>query len=119
MPYLADGTPVEIILNPIGVPSRMNVGQVLETHLGRAAKALGFRVISPVFDGAESSAIEDALARTWIVAQAVVRGDSSLGVDSLPQAHIAYAKEWLQRQGYDPDKVFNDSISGYAKEVCE
>src|SRR5437763_4399037 len=51
MPFLSDGTPVEIVLNPLGVPSRMNVGQVLETHLGVAAKALGFRVATPVFDG--------------------------------------------------------------------
>lgn len=51
MPYLSDGTPVEICLNPLGVPSRMNVGQVLETHLGVAAKALGFKVGTPVFDG--------------------------------------------------------------------
>lgn len=51
MPYLADGTPVDIVLNPLGVPSRMNVGQLLETHLGIAAKALGFKVATPVFDG--------------------------------------------------------------------
>ena len=51
MPFLADGTPVDIVLNPLGVPSRMNVGQVLETHLGVAAKALGFKVATPVFDG--------------------------------------------------------------------
>ncbi len=51
MPFLPDGTPVEIVLNPLGVPSRMNVGQVLETHLGIAAKVLGFRVATPVFDG--------------------------------------------------------------------
>ena len=51
MPYLSDGTPVEICLNPLGVPSRMNVGQVLETHLGVAAKALGFTVATPIFDG--------------------------------------------------------------------
>src|SRR5450631_3008696 len=51
MPYMPDGTPVEIVLNPLGVPSRMNVGQVLETHLGIAAKALGFKVATPVFDG--------------------------------------------------------------------
>ena len=61
MPYLADGTPVDIILNPIGVPSRMNVGQVLETHLGWAANALGFRAVTPVFDGASDTQIEDAL----------------------------------------------------------
>ncbi len=51
MPFLEDGTPVDIVLNPLGVPSRMNVGQVLETHLGVAAKALGFKVATPVFDG--------------------------------------------------------------------
>ncbi len=66
MPYLADGTPVDIILNPIGVPSRMNVGQVLETHLGWAAGVLGFRAVTPVFDGAEDTSIEDALARAWL-----------------------------------------------------
>ena len=52
MPYLSDGTPVEIVLNPLGVPSRMNVGQILETHLGWAAKILGLTIASPVFDGA-------------------------------------------------------------------
>ena len=51
MPFLDDGTPIDICLNPLGVPSRMNVGQVLETHLGVAAKALGFKVATPVFDG--------------------------------------------------------------------
>ena len=53
MPYLPDGTPVEIVLNPLGVPSRMNVGQILETHLGWAAHALGLYFATPVFDGAD------------------------------------------------------------------
>ena len=57
MPYLADGTPVDILLNPLGVPSRMNVGQILETHLGWAAKNLGFKAITPVFDGATEEEI--------------------------------------------------------------
>src|SRR5207237_10455274 len=70
MPYLADGTPVDIILNPIGVPSRMNVGQVLETHLGWAANALGFRAVTPVFDGASDKLIEDELGRAWLALQA-------------------------------------------------
>ena len=61
MPYLPDGTPVDIILNPIGVPSRMNLGQVLETHLGWAADRLGFKVATPVFDGANEDQIRDAL----------------------------------------------------------
>jgi len=63
MPYLPDGTPVEIVLNPLGVPSRMNVGQILETHLGWAAKALGIKVASPVFDGASEKEIKDLLTK--------------------------------------------------------
>ena len=63
MPFLPDGTPVEIVLNPLGVPSRMNVGQVLETHLGIAAKALGFKVATPVFDGIKEKQIRDYLKR--------------------------------------------------------
>ena len=61
MPYLPDGTPVEIVLNPLGVPSRMNVGQILETHLGWAAKALGLHFATPVFDGASEKEIKNQL----------------------------------------------------------
>jgi len=61
MPYLADGTPVQILLNPLGVPSRMNVGQILETHLGWAGAKLGFRAITPVFNGATEDDIHAAL----------------------------------------------------------
>src|SRR5439155_1664077 len=61
MPYLPDGTPVDIVLNPLGVPSRMNIGQILETHLGWAAQALGIRVATPVFDGAKEDAIKATL----------------------------------------------------------
>ena len=61
MPFLEDGTPVDICLNPLGVPSRMNLGQVLEVHLGMAARALGWKVATPVFDGAKDYEIEDLL----------------------------------------------------------
>jgi DNA-directed RNA polymerase subunit beta len=61
MPYLADGTPVDILLNPLGVPSRMNVGQILETHLGWAAQRLGFKAITPVFDGASEEELRKCL----------------------------------------------------------
>ena len=61
MPFLPDGRPVEILLNPLGVPSRMNVGQILETHLGWAAKVLGFQAITPVFDGCKEDTIHDLL----------------------------------------------------------
>jgi DNA-directed RNA polymerase subunit beta len=63
MPYLPDGTPVEIVLNPLGVPSRMNVGQILETHLGWAAQALGMWFATPVFDGATESEIKNMLTK--------------------------------------------------------
>ena len=59
MPFLADGTPLDIVLNPLGVPSRMNIGQVLEVHLGYAAKALGWKVMTPVFDGAHEEDIRE------------------------------------------------------------
>jgi DNA-directed RNA polymerase subunit beta len=66
MPYVPDGTPVEVVLNPLGVPSRMNVGQILETHLGWAARALGLRVSSPVFDGAAEKEIKDMLKKAGL-----------------------------------------------------
>ena len=62
MPYLPDGTPLQILLNPLGVPSRMNVGQILETHLGWAGAKLGFRAVTPVFDGATEEEINQCLA---------------------------------------------------------
>ncbi len=67
MPYLEDGTPIQIILNPLGVPARMNIGQILETHLGWAAHRLGFRGITSVFDGAHEDEIAAELARAWLM----------------------------------------------------
>ncbi|MHB1422456.1 MAG: DNA-directed RNA polymerase subunit beta [Gemmataceae bacterium] len=66
MPYMADGLPVDILLNPLGVPSRMNVGQILETHLGWAAQKLGFKAITPVFDGATEEEIRKCLKEAGI-----------------------------------------------------
>ncbi|MFH1026163.1 MAG: DNA-directed RNA polymerase subunit beta/beta', partial [Nitrospirota bacterium] len=66
MPFLPDGTPVEIVLNPLGVPSRMNVGQILETHLGWAAKVMGFYVASPVFDGSNELQIKEELRKAGL-----------------------------------------------------
>ena len=66
MPFLPDGTPLEIVLNPLGVPSRMNIGQVLEVHLGRAARELGWKVATPVFDGANEEDIMDALEQAGL-----------------------------------------------------
>jgi DNA-directed RNA polymerase subunit beta len=66
MPYLPDGTPIEIVLNPLGVPSRMNIGQVLETHLGWAAKALGLHMATPVFDGATEGEVLETLEKAGL-----------------------------------------------------
>jgi DNA-directed RNA polymerase subunit beta len=66
MPFTEDGTPVQIMLNPLGVPSRMNVGQVMEVHLGWAAMALGIKVATPVFDGATFDHYSNCFGRGWI-----------------------------------------------------
>ena len=65
MPFLPDGTPLDIVLNPLGVPSRMNIGQVLDVHLGYAAQALGWKVATPVFDGANEEDITATLQAGW------------------------------------------------------
>jgi DNA-directed RNA polymerase subunit beta len=95
MPFLEDGTPVDIILNPLGVPGRMNIGQVLEVHLGWAAKRLGFRSITPVFDGAREEEIEAELARAWMV-------------DEAWRQTAAKAWEWLKEQQYEPETIRDD-----------
>jgi len=117
MPYLPDGTPLDIILNPMGVPSRMNLGQVLETHLGRAAEVLGFHARTPVFDGATDQSIEDALARAWFVEQsgAIDRQDLENGA-----IDWAAVDGWLQERGYSREKLWSKATSnqGVAKEAC-
>jgi DNA-directed RNA polymerase subunit beta len=115
MPFLPDGTPVDIILDPIGVPSRMNIGQVLETHLGWASQILGFRALTPVFDGADDTTIEDALCRAWVVQKAGA-------VDINPHkdttdVKLDVAKEWVNNHGYDGEAVFNESYKGKAREI--
>jgi DNA-directed RNA polymerase subunit beta len=116
MPFLPDGTPVDIILNPIGVPSRMNLGQVLETHLGWAAQLLGFRAVTPVFDGASDAAIEDALGRAWIAQRS---GAVRLEPDNdHPAFKLDMAMNWLKKNGYDGKKVFSDNNPGVASDAC-
>jgi DNA-directed RNA polymerase subunit beta len=120
MPYLADGTPVDIILNPIGVPSRMNVGQVLETHLGWAAGTLGFRAITPVFDGADDVSIEGALARAWLAkeADAIEPGISAETPNWGENLDVSKMEAWLKQHGYDFNKVFDESQPNEAKKAC-
>ena len=120
MPYLEDGTPVEIILSPIGVPSRMNLGQMLETQLGWAAHNLGFRAVTPVFDGATEAAIADAMGRAWIV-----RAAGANGYADVPERHAHVpavdrerVDDWLRGEGYDPDVIFDESQEGPAKRAA-
>jgi DNA-directed RNA polymerase subunit beta len=125
MPFLADGTPIEIILNPLGVPSRMNIGQILETHLGWAADRLGFKAISPVFDGADEEEISAELARAWLIDwawnQAAEKawqwlGDQGEEQQELIDDHEAcslYLGEWLGQNGYDLERLWSDE--GYAR----
>jgi DNA-directed RNA polymerase subunit beta len=116
MPCLSDGTPVDIILNPIGVPSRMNLGQVLETHLGWAARGLNYRAATPVFDGAKDAAIEDGLARLWFAeqAQAVDTGPA----DWSPAIDYTKVERWLADRGFDSSRLFDDQIVGEARAAC-
>ena len=96
MPYLEDGRPVEIILNPLGVPGRMNIGQVLEIHLGWAAERLGFRAITPVFDGAKESEIRAELGRAWMI-------------DKAWKEITERAWEWIQQFEYDPEELEDEN----------
>jgi DNA-directed RNA polymerase subunit beta len=96
MPHLADGTPVDIILSPLGVPGRMNIGQVLETHLGWAARRLGFRAVTPVFDGASEREISAELARAWLT-------------DRAWQVVTDWAWDWLTELEYDLESLKDDS----------
>ncbi len=122
MPFLEDGTPVDIILNPLGVPGRMNIGQILETHLGWAAKRLGFRALVPVFDGASEEEIEAELARAWLVDEAwrqtgkkawtwLAEQNGKYDAESLEdenEVRNLYLEQWLGRKKYDVSRLVHD-----------
>jgi len=120
MPFLEDGTPIDIILNPTGVPGRMNLGQVLETHLGWAARCLGFRAVTPVFDGAQESEIEAELARAWLIEQAwqdignrawewlnEMEVDPE-SIEDEDEVRRLYLEGWLVELGYDVYQLISD-----------
>ncbi|WP_420641932.1 DNA-directed RNA polymerase subunit beta [Candidatus Leptofilum sp.] len=120
MPYLADGTPIDIILSPLGVPGRMNIGQVLETHLGWAAHRLGFRAITPVFDGANEREISAELARAWLLGRAWEVAvdwawdwltEIEYDLESLEdedEARRLFVTGWLGEEGYDVERLETD-----------
>jgi DNA-directed RNA polymerase subunit beta len=120
MPFLEDGTPIDIILNPTGVPGRMNLGQVLETHLGWAVKKLGFRAITPVFDGAQESEIEAELARAWLIDRAWNEtGETAWAwlkemeytpeyIEDEDEVRRLYLEGWLGELDYDVYQLISD-----------
>ena len=120
MPYLEDGTPVDIILNPLGVPARMNIGQILETHLGWAADRLGFKAVSPVFDGGDEAEISAELARAWMIDQAWTEvtarawtwlNEQEYNLDDLndeDEARLLYLQDWLKDA--DRRRLANDQV---------
>ncbi|MCD4673713.1 MAG: DNA-directed RNA polymerase subunit beta [Anaerolineaceae bacterium] len=127
MPFLEDGTPVDIILNPLGVPGRMNIGQVLEAHLGWAAQRLGFRSIVPVFDGANEYEIEAELARAWMIDHAWQKAadrawewisEFDYQPEDLQDDHevrLLYMEQWLAEGDYDLQDIKSDDL--YARRV--
>jgi DNA-directed RNA polymerase subunit beta len=121
MPYLADGTPVDIVLSPLGVPGRMNIGQVLEIHLGWAAQRLGFRAITPVFDGANEHEIQAELARAWLTDRAWdvavdwawdwLKEEMDYDLETLSnddEARNLFISAWLGEMGYDVGRLETD-----------
>jgi DNA-directed RNA polymerase subunit beta len=126
MPFLEDGTPVDIILNPLGVPGRMNIGQILEAHLGWAASRLGFLAETPVFDGAKELEIESELSRAWLIDRAWAiasrRAWEFVRSQNIPNdelmddidARRLYLLNWLQGLGYDPEQLYYDET--YARQ---
>ncbi len=117
MPFLPDGTPLDIMLNPIGVPSRMNLGQLLETHLGWAANTLGFHARTPVFDSAQDSVIEDQLARAWFVRESNAKEHRDLDSNDIDWPKV---DAYLEERGFDRDRLWSDAQSnrGVAREAC-
>ncbi len=114
MPYLPDGTPVEIVLNPLGVPSRMNVGQILETHLGWAGKVLGLRFATPVFDGAKESDMKAYLDQANLPASGKTELFDGLTGDPFEQKVTVGYIYMLKLSHLVDDKIHARSIGPYS-----
>ncbi|MFI3290614.1 MAG: DNA-directed RNA polymerase subunit beta [Opitutales bacterium] len=114
MPYLEDGTPVEICLNPMGVPSRMNVGQVLETHLGWACKKLGFKVATPVFDGISEKDIRSYLDKSGFPMSAKTRLIDGLSGDFMDQDVVVGYIYMMKLNHLVADKIHARAVGPYS-----
>ncbi|MGI9474187.1 MAG: DNA-directed RNA polymerase subunit beta, partial [Rubripirellula sp.] len=114
MPFLPDGTPIQIMLNPLGVPSRMNVGQILETHLGWAGAKLGFQAITPIFDGATESDINKCLDEAGLPAHGKIRlSDGRTGEPLEQETTVGYIY-MLKLHHLVDDKVHARSTGPYS-----
>ena len=114
MPHLPDGTPVQILLNPLGVPSRMNVGQILETHLGWAAGSLGFQAVTPVFDGATEENIAASLEEAGLPRSGKIRlRDGRTGQEFEQESTVGYIY-MLKLHHLVDDKVHARSTGPYS-----
>lgn len=114
MPFLADGTPVDVILSPLGVVSRMNLGQILETHLGLAANALGYRVATPVFDGVSENTIREELTKAGFPEDGKIQlfdGRTGESYDHRPTVGYIYM---LKLNHMVEDKIHQRSIGPYS-----
>jgi len=119
MPFLPNGEHVDIILNPIGVPSRMNIGQILEAHLGWGAQMLGFKALNPIFDGTNDTTIEDTLAKAWIAQRAgAITGPDSHNGNTGIAINFDKIRAWLDNRGFNAEQIFSESSPGEAKNVC-
>jgi DNA-directed RNA polymerase subunit beta len=128
MPFTEDGIPIELILNPLGVPARMNIGQILETHLGWASSRLGFRAVTSVFDGAHEDEIAAELARAWLIdrawdivtdqawAWADEQGYTEEDLESEVDVRTIYLTDWLGELGYDEELLALDQT--YARRAA-
>lgn len=109
MPFLPDGTPVDIILSPLGVPSRMNLGQLMEVHLGWAAHRMGFRALTSVFESATWGDVEQCLAQAWLVEHAGGLRREELPEDDLCSVDWEVVKAWVEENGLDFEAIFGDA----------
>ncbi len=114
MPFMLDGTPVEVVLNPLGVPSRMNVGQILETHLGWAARVLGCRMVTPVFNGATEEEVHNQLKAAKLPIQGKVRLRDGYSGESFDQETVVGYLHMIKLVHLVDDKIHARSIGPYS-----
>lgn len=112
MPFMEDGTPVDVMLSPLGVPSRMNLGQLMEVHLGWAAHRLGFRAVTRAFDSATSTQVEQALGQAWLMEYAGGLPPSRrMPEDDVYSPDWDAVRRWCVDKGYDFEALFSESAA--------